>query len=312
MQPGGHALITKKSPFSLIELLVVCAILGILSSLLMPSLRNTLAFGTRIQCSKNLSLMNGAMQLWTDDNGGQLLRMDYQKRGFQRLNGREYPMNGIAGLVHEQYTEVGPHLYCPNVEVLKEAHNLKSAQVFIYKDSVTDEVQAFYGKANGPLLQNFEVYKTYFLNVGRYGDSIHHYSNEGRKKAGLFKIYSGSQFTPGANGRNLPIEPSPSPSIYDVDPDTIAMVEADRGSGALKTWGTDLPDGRGFTLGLHENEGFNAAIIDGSVRWVDLSDILGDEKFSTGTTQIRETSNGFLEADTVDTNSWGTRWHWGK
>ena len=311
MAPKGPSLITKKSPFTLTELLVVCAILGILSSLMIPSLSNTLAFGTRIQCSKNLSVINGAMQLWTDDNGGQLLRMDYQKRGFQNFGGREYPMNGLAGLVYDQYTEAGPHLYCPNVEVLKEAHDLKSAGVYIYKDDVTDEVQAFYADAGG-LLQKFEVYRTYFLNVGRYADNIYNYSKVSRKKAGLFKIYGESKFTPGANGRNLPIEPSPSPSIHDVDPDTIAMVESDREVNALKTWGMGLPNGRGFTLGLHENEGFNASIIDGSVRWVDLSDILGEEEFNTGTTQITETPEGFLEVYDTNSEFWGSRWHWGK
>jgi prepilin-type N-terminal cleavage/methylation domain-containing protein len=307
----GASLITKKSAFSLTELLVVISILAALASLLMPSLRKTLHFGTRIQCAKNLSLTNVAMQLWTDDHAGQLLRMDYNNRDFQSIGDNPYQMNGLAGLVHEQYLEAGQHLYCPNVGILKEAHGIDYARIFIYEDSITNEIQANYGKTSGTLLNEFEVYNTYFLNAGRSGDHLHSNSSDSRKKSGLFKNYKSNEFTPGANGRNLPLDLNPSPSIHDVDPDTIAMVESDRGS-SLKSWGGYYSDPRGFTLGLHENEGFNAAIIDGSTRWIDLSEILGDEKFSTGPANVTTTPEGFLEVYTTNTESWGTRWHWGK
>jgi prepilin-type N-terminal cleavage/methylation domain-containing protein/prepilin-type processing-associated H-X9-DG protein len=61
--------------FSLVELMVVIAILALLASLLLPSLIRTKASARRIQCASNLRQLGLAGHLYWDDNGGNCFRI---------------------------------------------------------------------------------------------------------------------------------------------------------------------------------------------------------------------------------------------
>lgn len=60
----------RRTGFSLIELLVVVAVLSILAGLLLPVLRRSLAEGERAHCLGNLRQLAISAQVYLDDHGG--------------------------------------------------------------------------------------------------------------------------------------------------------------------------------------------------------------------------------------------------
>src|SRR5437899_11795290 len=56
-----------KSAFTLIELMVVIAIIPILAALLLPALSSSKAYEKRIQCATNLYKMGVALQVYVND-----------------------------------------------------------------------------------------------------------------------------------------------------------------------------------------------------------------------------------------------------
>lgn len=64
--------ICRCSGFTLIEKLVVIAIVTVLLGILLPAIRGVLERGEAIQCSSNLRQIGAAALLWTNDHDGQL------------------------------------------------------------------------------------------------------------------------------------------------------------------------------------------------------------------------------------------------
>lgn len=64
--------VKSKRAFTLTELLVVIAVIGILAALLLPALAAAKERGRRTQCTNNLKQIGTAFQLYVDDHGDQL------------------------------------------------------------------------------------------------------------------------------------------------------------------------------------------------------------------------------------------------
>lgn len=68
--PGGHArVLYLRSSFSLIEVLIVTAIISILAALMMPALSSAKERGRMVKCINNLRQLTLAHMMYADDNG---------------------------------------------------------------------------------------------------------------------------------------------------------------------------------------------------------------------------------------------------
>ena len=67
----------NRSKFTLIELLVVISIIGILASMLMPSLSNARLKSQIAVCKSNLKQMFIGQMIYADDNGGRVMATEY-------------------------------------------------------------------------------------------------------------------------------------------------------------------------------------------------------------------------------------------
>gem|GEM_PF-5195052 len=72
--PNHHIKIRLRA-FTLVELLVVIAIIAVLMAILMPSLREARDAARRIRCGSRLRQWGTAIQMYTNDNDGQLMAM---------------------------------------------------------------------------------------------------------------------------------------------------------------------------------------------------------------------------------------------
>src|SRR5437773_4162949 len=60
----------KQTGFTMVELLVVCAIIFLLAALLLPALSRARENGRKIACLNNLKQLGYALQIYTTDNDG--------------------------------------------------------------------------------------------------------------------------------------------------------------------------------------------------------------------------------------------------
>lgn len=76
-QAGDTPHATRRAAFTLVELLVVIAVIGILAAMLLPVLGKTKATAQRTACVNNLRQLGIAAQLYWDDNTGNSFRWIY-------------------------------------------------------------------------------------------------------------------------------------------------------------------------------------------------------------------------------------------
>src|SRR5689334_5110679 len=69
---GGCGFHSHVSGFTLIELLAVIAVIGILASLLLPSLRRVQSRAQGVICLNNTKQLSFAWRIYSDDNAGRL------------------------------------------------------------------------------------------------------------------------------------------------------------------------------------------------------------------------------------------------
>lgn len=89
----------RRRAFTLVELLVVVAIIAVLASLLLPALASTGGHARSLQCLANLSALGKSFVLYTSDND-ELFPAAFYYRGMSISGGVETPDPPSAGYVH--------------------------------------------------------------------------------------------------------------------------------------------------------------------------------------------------------------------
>jgi prepilin-type N-terminal cleavage/methylation domain-containing protein len=153
----------KRQAFTLIEMLVVIAIIGILAALLLPALSRGKERGRTIACLSNLHQIGVALQVYVDDNNDHLPFMDDQPINLTMTN--PYPPVNIV-LTNQLGSQ--KVLCCPSdtksyFEITGSSYSWNSTlngqdinhPNFVNLTEVAGEIPLFYDKeqfhiANGP------------------------------------------------------------------------------------------------------------------------------------------------------------------
>ena len=119
--------------FTLVEMLVVIAIIAILTALLFPALKNTFERGRRVVCMNHLHQQYIAMDAYLDDNDGDMPPFHFNNQKYQQWlasHNSYYLYNDIAGagdvakpdwwmnhgvFYFRGYLSTADPYYCPNI-----------------------------------------------------------------------------------------------------------------------------------------------------------------------------------------------------
>ena len=117
------AAVSKIKKFTLIELIIVVAIMSVLLSLLQPSLEKTISLAKAKECKNNLRQISSAIILYTDDESGNLpgpfwtaqtARVGRNNKTWKyRLNGFLTPYMNVKDAEGYQYIDA---FTCPTVK----------------------------------------------------------------------------------------------------------------------------------------------------------------------------------------------------
>ncbi len=122
--PGGP------SAFTLIDLLVSLAIIGVLISLLLPALSGVREATRRVVCMSNVRQQGLGMAMYSEDNKGELPASYYLPKDASRgptpspqntniarrdvTDPNEYPWDGMGILFNREYLNAPQVFYCPS------------------------------------------------------------------------------------------------------------------------------------------------------------------------------------------------------
>ena len=130
----------KKARFTLIEVLVVVAIIGILASLLLPTLRKARKTSKTVLSVNNLKQIYKASFIYADNNDGYLFNannnshpvndsMNWPRMAYEAMTGKMLPLNNAVTAMNE-----GPYaklMFCP---VLRETRGPAASQAQSHGD----------------------------------------------------------------------------------------------------------------------------------------------------------------------------------
>lgn len=103
--------------FSLVELLIICAMLAVLVSLLMPIFKNTIKISGKVSCVQQIRQIVLAIDVYSSDYEGYLPpslgQIDYAQDSLNAVGLNNRPQSGLGCLLYGGYIDNGELLNCP-------------------------------------------------------------------------------------------------------------------------------------------------------------------------------------------------------
>ena len=263
----------KNKTFTLIEVLVVVAIIGILASLLMPSLKKSRESARRAICLSNLKQHHIAIHLYTDDNDQYL------------------PSNFTGSDVSDPNTHAT--IFLKEIAVYMGTSRKGYECPGVYEGKFGINSVGTLTLADG---RKLTALKSYHESSFRYGNHPISGGNAGRIAVGLFK----------KNYHNKITEVDPSTiAMYDY------VRNWSPTQSTAETIGSNVSQGRGVSMGNHLNEGANSLHIDGSASFIKTNTwMFHDEYKVTNTTSDWEENVGNFGVFKAHIQPAGTRFYW--
>ena len=282
--------IMRKNGFTLVELLVIIAILVSLVSLLSPALSKTILQSINMNCVDNMKQHGAALHMYLSDNDDTFPLLHYDSNG----NGVIDPIEEYTTGVYYQlggYLGSGTGVYeCPGFD--PGGYGAKDRLTITTIDSSATEITAF---------------QSYEFNSFRPLDVPGSFANPQGIQSGLIKT-----------GYSL--------SLSKVDFDTIVAVDYTRAwgtNGGQTTANINASDAlRGIVLGNHANKGASALHFDGTAAFISADTWMFDDRYYFNTTVLGWTDSDFEGTKKIYDNNKrfmmanlrpaGSRWNWGK
>ena len=111
--------------FTLIELLIVVAVIGILTSILLPSLQKSKHYSVQAVCMSNQAQLARATLLYTSDNSGRLMPVN-RVSAYEAIDPLDsffmhyQDRNNLGYLYTESYLTDSKVFYCPGIRITDE------------------------------------------------------------------------------------------------------------------------------------------------------------------------------------------------
>lgn len=115
---------TLRAGFTLLDVLVVIAVIAILLSLLAPSLSRVTESARRVVCGSNLHQVGLGLSMWVNDHNGYLPAVEFADQDLDaeparllqlaHLGDREHDFDGLGLLFADGYLTAPSLFYCPS------------------------------------------------------------------------------------------------------------------------------------------------------------------------------------------------------